>query len=107
MDRRDFYDVLGVARVASTRDLKTAYRTLARRYHPDVSDDPDGERKFKELGEAYATLKSPHKRRAYDHLLSLSQTPRGVPPTYGVWLGWLLWMHWWRSWGHAWVEANE
>jgi curved DNA-binding protein len=68
MKNRDYYQVLGVARTASTADIKKAYRKLARQLHPDVSDDPRGEEKFKVVVEAYATLKHPEKRRQYDKL---------------------------------------
>ncbi len=68
MKFKDYYDVLGVARDASADDIKKAYRKLAHRYHPDVSSDPDGEAKFKDVAEAYATLKDPEKRAAYDQL---------------------------------------
>jgi curved DNA-binding protein len=53
MKAKDFYVILGVEPRASADDIKRAYRRLAHKYHPDVSDDPDGECKFKELGEAY------------------------------------------------------
>ena len=68
MKYKDYYQVLGVERGASAGDIKKAYRRLARKYHPDVSKDPAGEEKFKELAEAYETLKSPEKRAAYDQL---------------------------------------
>ena len=68
MKYKDYYEILGVARDASADDIKTAYRRLARRYHPDVSKEPDAEEKFKEMAEAYETLKDPGKRAAYDEL---------------------------------------
>lgn len=60
--------MMGVARDASSEDIKRAYRRLARKYHPDVSKEPDAEERFKELGEAYEVLKDPEKRTAYDQL---------------------------------------
>ncbi len=64
--RRDYYDVLGVDRSASQRDIKKAYRQEARRWHPDVSEAPDAEARFKEVNEAYQVLSDPEKRNAYD-----------------------------------------
>ena len=63
---RDYYETLGIARDASQDDVKRAYRRLARKYHPDVSKEPDAEARFKEVGEAYEVLKDPEKRTAYD-----------------------------------------
>ena len=68
MKYKDYYEVMGVSRDASQDDIKKAYRKLARKYHPDVSDAADSEEKFKELGEAYEVLKDPEKRAAYDQL---------------------------------------
>jgi curved DNA-binding protein len=68
MEFKDYYTIMGVARDASQDDIKRAYRTLARKYHPDVSKAPDAESRFKELGEAYAVLKDLEKRAAYDQL---------------------------------------
>lgn len=68
MKFKDYYEVLGVARDAPAADIKKAYRKLAHKYHPDVSSDPEGEAKFKDVAEAYATLKDDEKRAAYDQL---------------------------------------
>jgi len=68
MEYKDYYKIMGVARDASEADIKRAYRKLARKFHPDVSRDPDAEKRFKELGEAYAVLRDPEKRAAYDQL---------------------------------------
>lgn len=63
---RDYYEILGVPKSASPEELKSAFRNLARKYHPDVSDAHDAEERFKELNEAYAVLSEPDKRAAYD-----------------------------------------
>lgn len=64
--KRDYYEVIGVARAASTDEIKRAFRRLAREYHPDVSKETDAEAKFKEINEAYAVLSDPQKRQMYD-----------------------------------------
>jgi len=66
MTQRDYYEVLGVARNASAEELKSAFRTLARKFHPDVNKEADAEEKFKEINEAYVVLSDADKRRAYD-----------------------------------------
>src|SRR3977135_2588047 len=67
MSKRDYYEILGVARGCTAEDLKTAYRKLAKEHHPDRNPgDHTAEHKFKELSEAYEVLKDPDKRSAYD-----------------------------------------
>ncbi|AXF06515.1 cytochrome C biogenesis protein [Paraburkholderia graminis] len=68
MKYKDYYEVLGVPRTATQDEVRRAYRKLARKYHPDVSQQADGEDRFKELGEAYQVLKDTEKRAAYDRL---------------------------------------
>ncbi len=68
MKYKDYYGILGVARDASDEDIKKAYRKLARKHHPDMAKEAGSEERFKEIGEAYATLKDPEKRAAYDAL---------------------------------------
>ena len=68
MKYKDYYSVLGVEHNAGEDDIKKAYRKLARKYHPDVTKDPKGEEKFKDVAEAYQTLKDADKRKAYDRL---------------------------------------
>jgi curved DNA-binding protein len=64
---KDYYKVMGLSRDANEKDIKMAYRKLARKYHPDISKEPNAEEKFKELGEAYEVLKDPAKRTAYNN----------------------------------------
>jgi molecular chaperone DnaJ len=66
MSQRDYYEVLGVSKSSSGAEIKTAFRKLARQYHPDVSDAADAEERFKEINEAYAVLSDDEKRAAYD-----------------------------------------
>jgi curved DNA-binding protein len=68
MEFKDYYRIMGVERDATQEEVKRAYRKLARKYHPDVSKEPDAEARFKEVGEAYEVLKDPEKRAAYDQL---------------------------------------
>jgi curved DNA-binding protein len=68
MEFKNYYDVLGVARDATQDEIKKAFRRLARKYHPDVSKEPDAEQRMKEINEAYAVLSDPEKRAAYDQL---------------------------------------
>ena len=65
-EKKDYYEVLGVPKDSSEKDIKGAYRKLAMKYHPDRSEEPDAEEKFKELSEAYAVLSDPEKRQKYD-----------------------------------------
>ena len=80
MEFKDYYKIMGVARDATQDEIKRAYRTLARKYHPDVSKAPDAEARFKELGEAYAVLKDLEKRAAYDQLGSNWQAGQDFRP---------------------------
>ncbi len=79
MAKRDYYEILGVPRGASDDDLKSAFRQLARQYHPDVSSEPDAEEKFKEINEAYAVLSDSEKRAAYDRFGHAGVNTQGMP----------------------------
>ena len=80
MKYKDYYASLGLERGASEEDIKKAYRRLARKYHPDVSKEAGAEEKFKEVAEAYQTLKDPEKRAAYDQLGSHPAGQEFNPP---------------------------
>lgn len=80
MKYTDYYAALGVERGASLDEIKKAYRRLAQKYHPDVSKEPGAEARFKEIGEAWQTLKDPEKRAAYDELGSRPQGEEFRPP---------------------------
>jgi len=76
---KDYYEILGVSRNATDKEIKAAYRRLARRYHPDVNpNDKSAEEKFKEISEAYAVLSDAEKRRQYDTLGSAFFQPGGA-----------------------------
>lgn len=78
MAYKDYYDVLGVARSASDADIKSAYRKLAKQYHPDKNHgDEKAADRFKEIGEAYAVLSDPEKRKVYDQYGHTGQVPPG------------------------------
>jgi curved DNA-binding protein len=85
MEFRDYYKILGVERAASADQIKTAYRRLARKYHPDVSKEPNAEARFKEMQEAYEVLRDPEKRAAYDQLGSEWKSGQSFhpPPDWG------------------------
>ncbi|GAA5513144.1 curved DNA-binding protein [Deinococcus carri] len=81
MAYKDYYDVLGVSRSASDADIKSAYRKLAKQYHPDKNQgDESAADRFKEIGEAYAVLSDPEKRQLYDQYGHAGQVPPGAYP---------------------------
>ena len=80
MKYKDYYATLGVARDAKPEEIKKAYRKLAQKYHPDVSKEPKAEERFKEVAEAYQTLKDAGKRAAYDQLGSSFQPGQDFRP---------------------------
>jgi curved DNA-binding protein len=85
MEYRDYYQILGLQRTATADELKTAYRRLARKFHPDVSKEANAEERFKEVQEAYEVLKDPEKRAAYDQLGSEWKSGQQFrpPPDWG------------------------
>jgi curved DNA-binding protein len=86
MEFKDYYATLGVEPTAGEAEIKTAYRRLARKYHPDVSKETGAEEKFKAVNEAYEALRDPQKRAAYDQLKAQGYRPGEefhAPPNFG------------------------
>lgn len=83
MEKRDYYEVLGLQKGASDEEIKKAYRKMAKKYHPDLHpDDPDAAEKFKEVNEANQVLSDPEKRQRYDQFGFA-----GIDPSYGAGAG--------------------
>lgn len=75
---KDYYKIMGVSRDASEKEIKTAYRKLARKYHPDISKESNAEERFKEMGEAYEVLHDKNKKAEYDQQLKYREfNPHG------------------------------
>src|SRR6266576_274809 len=94
---RDYYETLGVSKTATDDEIRSAFRKLARKYHPDVAKDKKAaEEKFKEINEAYEVLGDPEKRKKYDQLGADWNRPGGYQPrpqwgpqpTEGVYYQW-------------------
>src|SRR5437764_3457332 len=83
VDFKNYYRILGVDRKADDKTIKSAYRRLARKHHPDVAKGKDSADRFKEINEAYEVLSDPEKRRRYDSLgpdwQRYAQAPPGGP----------------------------
>ena len=77
MDFKDYYQILGVKPEADKKEIKTAYRKLARKYHPDMNPDAGAEDKFKTVAEAYEVLKDAGRRAEYDELRQYRDRPDG------------------------------
>jgi molecular chaperone DnaJ len=82
MSQRDYYEILNISKSASQDEIKSAFRNLARKYHPDVSQEPDAEEKFKEINEAYAILSDDQKRAAYDRFGHAGVNGMGGAPDF-------------------------
>lgn len=80
---KDYYKIMGVSKDASEKDIKTAYRKLARKYHPDISKEANAEEKFKEMGEAYEVLRDPAKRVQYDQEVKNREFGQRTHQQYG------------------------
>src|SRR5260370_20603642 len=83
---RDYYETLGVSKTATEDEIRSAFRKLARKYHPDVAKDKKAaEEKFKQINEAYEVLGDPEKRKKYDQLGADWNQPGGFqpPPQWG------------------------
>lgn len=88
MQFKDYYSILGVEPSSGEAEIKTAYRRLARKFHPDVSKEAGAEERFKEINEAYEALRDPAKRAHYDQLRNSGYRPgQEVPPPGGGFRG--------------------
>lgn len=97
MAKRDYYEILGVSRNATPEQIKSAYRRLARKYHPDVNKSPDAAEKFKEATAAYEVLSDPEKRRMYDQFGSVEQGAFGFGQRPGSPAGRRVYTRTWSS----------
>uniref|UniRef100_A0A1B6M6S0 DnaJ homolog l(2)tid, mitochondrial n=1 Tax=Graphocephala atropunctata TaxID=36148 RepID=A0A1B6M6S0_9HEMI len=102
LKKKDYYEILGVARNASVKDIKKSYFQLAKKYHPDTNKDPDGVKKFQEVSEAYEVLSDDGKRKEYDSWGTTSeQMGMGAPPPGGQGFGAQSWQF------HSTIDPEE
>ena len=87
MAKRDYYEVLGVSKDADDKQIKSAFRKLAKQYHPDLNKDKDAPEKFKEVQEAYEVLSDPQKRKTYDQFGHVAFDQNGNTGGYGGYSG--------------------
>src|ERR1051325_8219674 len=80
--QRDYYELLEVSRDADEAEIKKSFRRLARRLHPDVSEEPDAELRFREVSEAYEVLSNPETRQLYDRFGHAGLRSGGFTPTH-------------------------
>ena len=78
MEYKDYYETLGVKRDATDAEIKSAYRKLARKYHPDVNKTKEAESKFKDINEAYEVLGDKQKRQRYDSLGAIGKADKAI-----------------------------
>ena len=91
MRHKNHYATLHIDRCASCAEIKSAFRTLAQRFHPDVTKDRDGERKFKDVAEAYRTLKRHDSKATYDRQINNFCADHAVPTMVVFSIGYVSW----------------
>ena len=87
MAKRDYYDVLGISKNADEKEIKSAFRRLAKQYHPDLNKEADAAEKFKEVQEAYEVLSDQGKRQTYDRYGHSAFDQNGNPGGFGGFSG--------------------
>lgn len=113
MKGQDHYATLSIDRCASSAEIKKAYRILAQRFHPDVTEDLDGEQKFKDISEAYRALKLPESRVAYDlqiHNFCSGQKAAPIADAPGMNIldySFILWCYWSWFWSIRGDDAKK
>jgi molecular chaperone DnaJ len=92
MAGEDYYETLGIPRNADDAEIKKAYRSLARKFHPDICKEPGAEEKFKKINEAYSVLSDEQKKRQYDNMgRDLHERIQGILYRWRwIWQRWIL-----------------